>query len=438
MTILLTFVGNRDPIAEDTNEEGSIVTLCRWFRTTEQPLDEVWLLSMDGVGQRNALNTQNWLVTERLCRSDQVHLFHREASPVDFVAAAQLVFDVVNQFPKTSDGSDRVFHFNGTSGTPAMKTSGLLLSVAGLLQGGHIWTVLNPVHVQPEDRVRIQNVAFLREHMIAERIATAVEGSQYQSAIALAQELGTVTVRDTVRKNNAALTAVLRAYRAWDLTDFRNASLQLKKVAEMDFVPWSQEGRDAFNGQRRWLNNPDLKSHEENPLNLVELYFSIERYHEQERYTDALARGRRLIEGLVHYYYQATFHVNTRQPVQNWIKKLPLDMARFLGPQGPHGHLRRGTLARASAIVKYNMSDAVLSTEDIKALDDLMDIRNQSLAAHGMRPVGAMEVKKALPLFRRWLVALAPGAAEYLKNYPLTPAMRYRVLRDLGLPMGQI
>ncbi len=124
----------------------------------------------------------------------------------------------------------RMIHFNATLGTPAMKTSGFFLCVAGLLQGGKIWTVLNPQHVQdPTARVDSPDVRFLQEYLLRERIVTAVEGAQFQTAIPVVREWGQITIHDAVRRTNAALLGVLPAYRAWDLTDFGRRDATLRK-----------------------------------------------------------------------------------------------------------------------------------------------------------------------------------------------------------------
>ena len=421
-----------DPIAEDTNEEGSIVTLCRWLYDHGEAVDQVWLLSTDSQGQSNANTTRDWLTTEHLFQADQIQMLHREVSPVDFVAVTQFVFDTVQGSSSSADsGHDHIFHFNGTSGTPAMKTSGFLLSVAGLLKGGQIWTVLNPQHAQTTDRVGTQDVRFLKEHMLRERIATAVKGDQFQTAIALAREWGEITVRDTVRETHAALIGVLQAYRAWDLTDFGAARRYLTQVDQMASLPWSHEGRDAFDRQRRWLNNKTLESANENPLNLVELYYSIERYQEHERYTDALARGRRLLEGLLYYYYGTHYQADVRMVAKFWMKQLPRDLTQ---PFVDYAERYVPLWVLARAIMDYGHDTTLRPLAlDIPALNHVMDLRNQSLAAHGMQPVTGKDVATVRPLLRKWLVALVPQTGEYLKQYPLKPVMRRRVLFDLGL-----
>ncbi len=437
MTILLTFAGNRDPIANDTNQEGSVVTLCRWFREHGEPVDKVWLLSMDDQGAENAHNTQDWLVTEQLFSQDQVRVIHRAGNPVDFESATRFVFDIVQPSPASADSPDRMVHFNGTSGTPAMKTAGLLLSAAGLLHGGRVWTVLNPDYVIAGNRVSSQDMEFFREHMLAERLATAVAGNQFQTAITLAREWGRSTVRDSVRQSNEVLIEVLRAYRAWDLTDFSSARRHLKQVSATAGLSWSQEGRDLMERQRRWLNNSSLDSPNENPFNLVELHFSIERYQEQERHTDALSRARRLIEGLVYYHYRTRYDVDVRRAVRDWMHRLPEGLVESLGGKTER-NIPLWTLARA--VMTYQDSDAAIRAlhPDISVLSDVMDIRNQSLAAHGMQPVSREEVENILPLLRRWLATFVPSTEEYLRVYPLTPRLRDRVLRDLGLPSGGV
>ncbi|POB10107.1 hypothetical protein [Sulfobacillus sp. hq2] len=437
MTIFLSFAGARDPVADDTNEEGSIVTLWRWWRDHGQPVDQVWLFSVNAEGQQYAQNTRDWLISEHLCTAEQIQLYHREASPVDYEAVTQFAFEVVQQNVNTRNDNDVTIFFNASSGTPTMKLSGSLLSAAGLLPGGKIWTVLNPRHVgEHQERVSVQDVRFIGEYLLRERLGEAVAGNQFQTAIALAQEWGRITIHDVVRRTSAALLSVLRAYRAWDLTDFAVARRYLTQVDRLDAVPWTPEGRDAFDRQRRWLNNTALESTEENPLNLVELYYSIERYSEQERYTDALARGRRLVEGLLYYYYHAQYRVNVRRVAKHWVGQLPQNLAEKFRDEGER-YVPLLVLART--LTEESPDPTVRELwADIDTFKALMDVRNQSLAAHGMQPVTREDVAKVRPILRKWVMTLVPDTGEYLKLYPLTPAMRQRVLQDLGLPPGRV
>ncbi|KXL48368.1 MAG: hypothetical protein FE78DRAFT_29168 [Acidomyces sp. 'richmondensis'] len=372
-------------------------------------------------------------MTEGLFTAEQILLFHREADPVDYEGVTQWTFDLVQKHLPAGHCKNEMVHFNAASGTPPMKVSGFLLSVAGLLKGGKIWTVRNPQHVtEHHKRVSVQDVRFIGEYLLRERLAEAVAGNQFQTAIALAQEWGRITIHDAVRRTNTALRGVLQAYRAWDLTDFAAARRYLTQVERMDSLPWTLEGRNAFDRQRRWLNNTALESAEENPLNLVELYYSIERYFEQERYADALARSRRLIEGLLYYCYHVKYQVNVRRMAKSWISQLPQTMAqRFRNDAERYVPLL--LLVQALTEESSDMSVRELGS-DIDTFKELMDVRNQSLAAHGMQPVTREDIARVRPILRKWVRTLVPETRDYLKHYPLTPAMRHRVLQDLGLP----
>ncbi len=49
-----------------------------------------------------------------------------------------------------------------------------------------------------------------------------------------------------------------------------------------------------------------------------------------------------------------------------------------------------------------------------------------------MRPVTRVDVTRVRPILRKWLVTLVPQSGEHLKAYPLTAAMRQRVIQDFG------
>ncbi len=53
----------------------------------------------------------------------------------------------------------------------------------------------------------------------------------------------------------------------------------------------------------------------------------MDRYYEQERYIDALARGRRLLEGMVFYSYDEHYGADVRRMVEKWRRRLPENLA---------------------------------------------------------------------------------------------------------------
>ncbi len=428
--ILVTFAGTRDPIAYDTPEEGSIVTLCRYLASRGETVDALWILSMDVVGRRHAQDTQEWLALEGLFHADHMHLVHQEGNPADHVAVTQFVFAVV-QSPEFRRSSAEMapIAFNGTSGTPAMKMSGFLLSIAGLLHGGQVWTVANPTFVAEGSRVVPAHLDFVREHILREQIRTAVHGSQFDTALNITREWVTITVHEGSRQVAGPVEHVLRAYQAQDLANYAEAKTQMMAIPDAQ-VFRDVTAQTVFRAQRRWLANADLSAPTENALNLVEILFAIARYQTQERYTDALARCRRLFEGIVYWYYQAHYQIDVRQPVSRWEEAWHAMLNR--DHRSDHG-TSLWALAEHVFPDWVETSETTAWHEEKTMLRQMMDTRNHSLAAHGMQPVLAKDVSTVYPIVKKLLVAAAPKTTGYILDYPLTQTKRQRVLQGLGL-----
>lgn len=429
--ILVTFAGLRDPVAEDTTKEGSIVTLCKRRKEEGNPVDHLWLLSMDEKGQQCTQETENWLTTEGLLAPEQIHRKHQAGNPADYVAATQFAFAFMQseEFRGHLASHPHPVAFNASSGTPAMKMTGFLLAAANLLPNGEVWTVSNPRFAKEEDRVTSADMNLVREHILRDQIRTAVQGSQFTTALKITREWSRITVHEANRQAVPTLERLLKAYQAQDQANYADAKKHMTAITGTDLFS-DPEVATVFRAQRTWLTNDDLSHATENVYNLVEILFSVARYNSQERYTDALARGRRLFEGIVYWYYQTHYGIDVGSSPAQWETALGTQLAKQTLTL--HG-TRLSDLAQGMFDATIPSSSTANWSKAQSELKDMMTTRNKSLAAHGMKPVSAPHVETVYPILKDVLRAVIPETARHIEHYPLTEAKRQRVLQALGV-----
>ena len=164
-SIVLSFVGNQDPLAA-TDTEGSICTLLRFLLTEKQKtIKKVILLYTEGT-QTKAKDTQDYIESEPDLRSLALELRATSAKlsrdPTDLRGAAEEAREGLKLVQEDMAPGDHI-EFNASSGTPAMKSSFSLLQAAGYVTHGTVWQVRNPREMRPgQDHVFETDVSVLR------------------------------------------------------------------------------------------------------------------------------------------------------------------------------------------------------------------------------------------------------------------------------------
>jgi hypothetical protein len=185
-SIILSFVGSQDPYSNNTNQEGSIVTLITHLLTINQPIRQVILLHTDTTTQ-NAIDTKEWLESNPANLSpDSITLRLVDptlsADPVNLLLAAQESRNAIDLAHGQMDSQDTL-EFNASSGTPVMKSVWSVLQAAGYAPHSRIWQVRNPKEMRPnQDRVFTTDVATLKDEFDRKVIAQQVQDYNYNGA----------------------------------------------------------------------------------------------------------------------------------------------------------------------------------------------------------------------------------------------------------------
>jgi hypothetical protein len=184
-SIVLSFVGQQDPVSGNTDTEGSIVTLIRHLLDQQHSIQAILLLYTEGTAQE-AKDTRDWLETEPSIPAAQVELIAVDETlsndPIDLLAAVAAVKDLLLR-AKSMQQDDDSLEMNASSGTPAMKSVWGIMQAAGYVSKGRVWQVRNPEKVKPgQDQVFPADMGVLRQEFDRKVIEKQLASYNYNGA----------------------------------------------------------------------------------------------------------------------------------------------------------------------------------------------------------------------------------------------------------------
>lgn len=279
-SIVLSFIGNQDPLA-NTDSEGSLVTLLRFLLDNDRMIAQVFLLYTEGT-QQNARDTKDYIETEAQLRSLAVELLPTSTAlsidPTDLLTAAQEARRGLEAVKAVMAPGDRI-EFNASSGTPAMKSAFSVLQAAGYAGPSQVWQVRNPTQMRPnQTRVFPTDVSVLRREFDLQILRQLVAEFDYQAARELWQRLGGGAA-------DPVLDRLLGAAAAWNRGEFgeflRQAKGQLSPAAQRQGATWWWPGYE-------------------------QAYAAVVRLA-QGNTTEALQHSHRAVEGMINQWAIATF-----------------------------------------------------------------------------------------------------------------------------------
>lgn len=186
-SIVLSFVGQQDPYSNNTNLEGSIVSLIKYLHSQKKAIKQVILLHTEGT-KTNAEDTKVWLQDEPLnLAEDKIELIpvseQLSTDPVNLLLAIEAAREGIKTANKHYQKGDRL-ELNASSGTPVMKSAWSSLQAAGYLPHSSIWQVRNPSQmVAGQARVFETNVDTLKKEFDLKAIKRQVDDYNYAGAL---------------------------------------------------------------------------------------------------------------------------------------------------------------------------------------------------------------------------------------------------------------
>lgn len=284
-SIILSFVGSQDPYSNNTNQEGSIVTLVTHLLNINQPIKQVILLHTDTT-QQNAIDTKAWLESAPANlppESITIKLVHPtlSADPVNLLIAAQESRKAID-LARTQMDSQDTLEFNASSGTPVMKSVWSVLQAAGYAPHSRIWQVRNPREMQPDqERVFTTDVTTLKDEFDRKVIAQQVQDYNYSGAA--------ITLRES--NLDHPITVALLEY------GYHRRALNFDRAFSV-----ADSVRDQINPC--WISEITPLRQKNNQALLKEAYFNALLRIQTQQYADFLVSLFRLQEQLLYYLVQ--------------------------------------------------------------------------------------------------------------------------------------
>ncbi|MFW0861844.1 MAG: RNA repair transcriptional activator RtcR family protein [Dethiobacter sp.] len=434
MKILLSFVGKQDPISGNTNEEGAIVTLCRELKP-----DALYLYptassdTAQSETQTQANETCYWIATEvspsiRVCIEPLVL-----PDPTDFAAILPRLHESLKKHPELKAADE--IHMNCSSGTPQMQSTWLLIANSGLLPGRRLWQVKNPEYAI--ERVKELQIEFLEEENILNRLPPFSQKFLFAQMAEEMGRLGNMSLFPVRRKKARLLQRLFWVYQDWDMINYRKAYVGddarpgLKELSA-GFKPTRGDMEDeslkkVLEKQVALLEKLQRKNQKETPENLSDLYFNAHRSFSRGNYTDTLARFWRVYEGILYYQLRKDYGIEPTNPKKSSNKdhfqQLSVAVPGIM-PQGSLG-IRRSEKVLHEVFQDKKFQELANRSLQIEKdarvtvgslLKELRENRNDSIVAHGMKPVEKQSAANALNVMRELFTGFFP--THILAEYP--------------------
>ena len=460
--VLLSFVGGRDPYNDKNNKEehsldivpenveprpknewGSILTICEHIQpdivylfpsckeknpgnntNTEENAEKVKAILMKNRGERSSF----------LCKILPLDI--QDATDFEEISVEmEKKIDAVLQ--ELGDIARYEFHLNCSSGTQQMAAVGYVFANSGKIPEIKRWQCKDPERLRPrEERLREINTAFLDESIYRKRIEAGMNRLAFLSVKENSATLSKIAGSEKQRQIGTLLSQVFDAYLFMDVLRYQDAYVTLRNVEQHpDFGGlMNAELKDILKEQVETLKILQEGSIKETPQNLVDLYFNMQRCFERGNYADVLARFWRMGEGSLYYRLESKWGINPRD-LNNSSNKNSLAILRQESRYQPTRHRKEfiGFEGGRKALLEVFKDKAYIEmwksytkeqyypskkVWDENRIISLINKRNDSIVAHGMRPVLKENAEDCLPIAEAMLLALVPDAEQRIREYP--------------------
>lgn len=447
--VLVSCVGNQDPVSERTEQEGAIVTAVRHLEP-----DLLYLLpSMEkpdvpSSTEENAGRTEEWLEESEKLDPEVYHKPLDIRDPTDYPRLREEMTEAFNEIRNELGPENTSYQVNISSGTPQMEAVWLALADAGLLKAG-LWKVANPEEASEptvEGRVSRVDMRFLEEDKVLTRAAELVGEYDFRAAAREVDRLPGITT--SVRRKDAAkvLEEVFVAYDYWDMLDIPEARVRLEAVLEENepienyrkILELLEEQLEALEDYTR-TGRVRGYGFTENTTSLLDIYHNLARRYQQGNYADCLARFWRLYEGTLYYLLRRhdVFPTDiagkgskeSREKLKRWFSRRGVTVGSGRGEKSS----LRNVYEEREILLDVFEEKSLNKFEDAKldyrhhgekrkvefddVFDKLRSKRNDSITAHGLAPVDEEMAKNARTIGKRLLAVVLDLGEEEIDGY---------------------
>ncbi len=185
-SIVLSFVGNQDPYSGNTKEEGSIVTLVRHLMGENNVINQIILLYTQD-NQPKAQFTKEWLNEELNIDGEKIELSlvseDLSNDPINVILIIKEVKKCLSKVLGNKKSND-IIEFNGSSGTPGMKTAWGVIQAVSYGFKNRLWQVRNPKEMRAnQGRVFENNLNVFKLESDLKLIKKQLQNYNYNGAL---------------------------------------------------------------------------------------------------------------------------------------------------------------------------------------------------------------------------------------------------------------
>lgn len=443
--ILLTFVGEQDPVSEKTDSEGAIVTLAKKIHP-----DLVFMLPtkrMPGTKSQtesHAEETIDWL-TDAGITKDNIYICPLPlADPRNIPEILELGRAEIKHILDSLPASDEVeLSINTSSGTPQMQSCWYIWANSGFFAPCQValYQVGDPRYVAEEDRVEEVRYEFMEETNTVERIGQYLDAMLFQVAAEEAQKLSQISCYSNRRMKADVISPICQAYHQWDLLNYSQAMAKLRSVVSRyddtldlaELVRVLKEQLEALSH----LNNAD----QESIYNLTDIYYNAQRRFRQNGYADTLARIWRLIEGCLFYRLRSQYKIEPRDIGSSANKEgrdnivCKLQAHKELSFAKSTQALER--VLEDTKFIAFEKRKETLPWGDSNrqmtvssAMEQIRKVRNESIVAHGIKPVSKEVAQLSLEIGRLFL-EFTFKKQDFVEAYPFKGSESRNIMKEL-------
>jgi hypothetical protein len=417
MKIMLSSVGNRDPLAvnKDTGEKsfGPLITVAQEIKP-----DVLIMLPT-----RQQLNDK-LSYTEDRCDEIERELkvlfpkmaFKRMAldlpDPTDYHDILTELSKRIEEIKEIYKNSQVQYYLNVSSATPQIQAS-FLIMVSNQRLNASVYQARDPYYVEAgQERVREIDVQFIEEENQINRAKIFYSKNYFSSAADELLNLALAT-RKIERERMAELYSdLLRAYHWVDLYQHERALDVIKKITYNLRKLRKSKLLSIVKQQEECLEKIISLGEKEGYENICDLYHNTCRRLEMEQYIDCLSRFKRVYEGC--YFFIARNELNIKNPNKK-IEEQP--QLAWVCPiiNRSQGRLNIYDIAN---IYENKIGKKKLSIKLEQELNSFSNKRNYTINNHGMNSVSKDDAIKAVRIMRQLLEQVFPG--QPIDDYPFS------------------
>lgn len=411
----------------DKKSEGSILTLCREIRP------DIIYLFPSAEGQSTTMHNAEIVKKEltKILPNTQCSIFPLNGNdPTDFEDLSREFREKLGRIAsELGELQNFSYHINCSSGTQQMAAIAYVFASGGMFPAVQRWQCRDPRF--SGDRVQRIDTNFLEEHTIIEKIKRNLDAYAFTTIADDCALLSNKTTTPQRREIALFFAEVFKAYSYQDTLRYQEAYITLKNSLKGMSSFLDAESLAILQSQVAALKELLSGNIAETPENLIDLYFNMLRCYERGAYADVLSRFWRVGEGCVYYRLASHWGINPRE-IFNSPSKEHLELLRrhpdFQNRLPKNMEFKRGRQILREYFedrdyielwekytkkkVKFNKS---FSDNKIQSI---IEKRNDTIVAHGMKPVTEEYAQESLEISEVMLLSLLPDAERRMADFP--------------------